>query len=377
MNIGIDLTFYSNIRTGISNYTFKLLEYFNKVDTTNKYFLYTSNDLPSEIKFNENFIIKKLETKHIHLYYLLFLKKQLMKDKINLFFGPSFYLPAKSKKYKMVTTFHDLSIIKTKNSSYHKFFKYHISKLFHKKACKDAYKIIAISESTKNDIKDCFNIADNKIEVIYDGYSDYTRLTNITSEETNSILKKFSINVPFILSVNTIEPRKNLINSVKAFELYKGETNSSIKYVIVGKLGWKYEPIVNSFKNSIYSKDILYLNYVTPKEKEVLYRNALYTSFVSLYEGFGLPITESLSVGTPVLTSNISSMPEAGGDVCYYVNNPYNIEEIKEKMHAILDDIKSGKIDKERLYKQAEKFRADDFCKATHQLFQNILNNKI
>lgn len=356
MKIGIDLNYFGNGKSGLDKYTYELLKYISLVDEKNTYYLYTNNELPSEFKNKKNFI-KRPISKHISYLFLFSLKKQLIKDKIDLFYGPVHLLPRKSKKYKMVVTYHDLILIKRRETTNVGSFRYYILKHLFKRACKQADLILVNSKSTLNDVVECFHINPNKIKLIYNGYDNNS---NSNFKEDNTVFKKHNIDAPYILSVGTIEPRKNILNSLKAFELYKKEAKSNIKYILIGPLGWKYEPILKLLNESEYKNDILYLNYVSNEEKNALYKNALYTSFISLYEGFGYPVIESLSYGTPVLTTNISSLPEVGGNVCYYVNNPQDVNEIKEKMKIIIEDINNKKIDKQKLYDQANKFKSTD-----------------
>ena len=198
--------------------------------------------------------------------------------------------------------------------------------------------IIAISECTKRDIIKCFEVPEDKIKVIYPA-CDMNICCNQESGITDKELQdKFMIKDEYILSVCTLEPRKNLVGLLKAFNLYKSlKKCSKLQLVLTGTIGWMTDEIFSEYNNSPYKTDIILTGYVSDMELLKLYQNALAVAYVSKYEGFGLPILEGMSMKKAVISSNTSSMPEVGGDaVCYC--NPYEVESIEEAIKKVCED---------------------------------------
>lgn len=371
MIIGIDAKTLGKRKTGIAFYVQNVIKYFNENDDQNTYILYSNKpiDLPFELKGNFTVRYYKAKVASIAIYFKL--PRLLKKDKVDLFWGPEHILPRKSKHYKSVVTIHDLAFAKFKGiCTYNNII---IQGLFAKKSCRKADKIIAISESTKRDIQELYRIKEDKIDVIYNGESPYVfSREKMGTPEHKELCAKFHIEKDYLLFVGAIEPRKNIFNMVEAFDKYKERSGSDIKFVIAGGVGWKTEPIFQKIEQSRYHDDIILTGYVSNEEKENLYRNAKALFFVSLYEGFGLPILEALSLGVPVITSNVSSMPEVGGDCCYYVQDPMDTEEIWNVLDKTMQDVDGGKVDRQALIERSEKFSMSECAKETLEIFRSV-----
>ncbi len=370
MNIGIDARALSYSKAGIGTYLSEVLEYIAGNDDCNRYYLYTNKDIDCE-GLDERFVIRKYKSKIGTFGLRYIVPKMIKEDKIDVFWGPEHVLPKKEDDIKYVLTIHDLALFRLKKTA--ALYNEIINKIYCKKSAEQADSIIAISNSTKNDLVHLFGINPNKIPVIYNGVSLYPYsyvATRVSNSEFEPLSDKFGINQQYFLFVGTIEPRKNLVNAVKAFNLFKSKTGSPYKYVIAGGKGWRDKKIHQEIENSPYKNDIILTGYVSSKEKELLYRNALCLLFPSLYEGFGLPIIESLSVGTPVITSNVSAMPEVGGDVCEYVD-PLNVANISDAMVSMVNDWKNGKVDESKLVNQSKKFNKNDFARLTYEAIVN------
>lgn len=192
--------------------------------------------------------------------------------------------------------------------------------------------ILADSVATKADVINDFGIAPEKIQVVYYGV-DGRLSENLYRKDCTSV--KFGLRDRYVLSVCTLEPRKNLTGLIEAFGLYKARFPSDpIQLVIVGKTGWVTEPIFKSIKESPYAGDIVLTGYVTDEDLLSLYKNCLFAAYPSFYEGFGLPVLEALSLGKTIICSDTSSMPEVGGEAAAYCN-PYEPESIENAMEAL------------------------------------------
>lgn len=192
-------------------------------------------------------------------------------------------------------------------------------------------KILTISTSSKNDIIKHYKVDENKVKVVHLGLKD------INMNSSQKSLEDYGVNKKFILFVGTLQPRKNIVNLVKAFSLLPQNLKDQHQLVIVGKKGWLYDEILSSPKMFGVEDNTLFLDYVTDSDLPLFYKKAEVFVLPSLYEGFGLPILEAMRYGCPVITSNVSSMPEAGGDAALYFD-PKDIEQIQSRMEEVLTD---------------------------------------
>jgi glycosyltransferase involved in cell wall biosynthesis len=200
------------------------------------------------------------------------------------------------------------------------------------KALKTSDKVITISHHTKNDIIKHFKIPENKIKVIHLAANENYKPLN--EKEIINIKQKYNLNYSFILYVGTLEPRKNIPTLLKA--LYKLKKQGiKHKLAITGKKGWKYKSIFETIEKLNLQKDVIFTGYVPDEDLPALYNAADLFVYPSLYEGFGLPPLEAMQCGTPVITSNTSSLPEVVGDAGIMVN-PYDVDELANNMYGVL-----------------------------------------
>lgn len=371
MNIGIDVKCLSRKWTGISFYCADIIKNLTKIDKQNDYFLYSNKSFELGFNLPDNFHIKIVDSKIGTTFVRFKLKKYLIKDNIDVFWGPDHCLPIKSKKYKTILTVHDLAILRFKHIST-KLNTIYI-KLFLKKMCKEADRIIAVSNTTKDDIKLFYHI-DNKVNVVYAGDSPYKYKTiDYSNEQVNDVMSKFKIDEKYIVFVSTIEPRKNIINIVKGFNKFK-DSGAEFKLVLVGGIGWRTNEIMDEINKSQYVSDIILTGYVSSQEKEILYRNASFLIFPSLYEGFGLPVLEAMSIGLPVITSNNSGMKEVARDIGFLVNNPLDFNEIANQM-KIVSNLNSEQLKDihEKSIKRTNEFSREKSAKQILDLFSELI----
>lgn len=338
--VGIDARGLDENRTGITVYIEKLLEQFNEMKNLEniKFILYSPRSINLSFEPSEKIEIKvfsKYKKGTIFLRYNL--PKILREDNVDVFFGTQHVLPRRceyTNDIKYIVTVHDLAIHKFKTVGSRK--NTIIQRLFLKKSCKEADKIIAVSKSTKKDIVEMFNIPESKVAVVYHG-AGFDKKYGISKKEEIKILKKFDVvDKNYLFFVSTIEPRKNIITLIKSFEKLK-EKNRDLKLILAGGLGWKYESIIQAIEDSKYKKDINLAGYISKEEKDCLIHNCKCLVYPSLYEGFGFPILEAMSKGTLVVTSNNSSLPEVGGKAALYYNNVLDYNELANVVQKALD----------------------------------------
>jgi len=372
MNIGIDVKVLAKRLTGIGVYVKEMVRFFNEVDHEDQFYLFTNKKFKLNFELGENFhqiiVNKKLKSLGI----IFCMERYLKQYQINVFWGTEHIVPWTSF-CKTVITIHDLAVLMDPKLGTRK--NALIQKLFTIPSCKRADKVIAISKSTKNDVVRLCNINDNKVVVINNGDSPYKgNLHQFTTKEVEEIHTKFYLNKDYFLFVGTIEPRKNIPTIVKAFDVFKNNSDHhQHQLVLVGGLGWRYKESLQAIQNSPYKNCIILTGYCSNLEREYLYRNAKALLFPSLYEGFGLPIIEGMSVGLPIITADNSSLKEIGGDAAFYIKDAldYNsLAKIMENVDSLGEVERKSIIEKSKT--RANMFSRKKCAEETLEFIKNI-----
>ena len=229
--------------------------------------------------------------------------------------------------------------------------------------------IITISESAKSDIIKHFNVDEKKIQIVTPGIDLQKYSYNYTDIELENVRKKYDLPQNYILYLGTIEPRKNIERIVKAFKNYKKEVKDDLKLVIVGNKGWKYDNIMKLIESM--GTDIIITGYIDEEDKIPIYKLAQFFVFPSLYEGFGMPVLEAMAAGVPVVTSNVSSLPEVAGDAAILVD-PLSEDEIFEAYKKIRSDSNYREEMIQKGYEQAKKYQWKYSVKVLEQIYEKI-----
>ncbi|MDO8573385.1 MAG: glycosyltransferase family 1 protein [Candidatus Daviesbacteria bacterium] len=304
---------FAEERTGTENYSYQLLKALLKIDKHNKYIVYTRSNL--NFKF---------------LWTQLGLAIQTFKDHLDVLFVPAHTLPLiRRPGLKTVVTIHDLGseylpdMYQLKQRLYLSFMQ--------KYQLQTATKIIAVSKATKMDLIRKIGVSSEKVRVIYEGFD-------------KTLFKPVKNNRPknYFLFVGTVQPRKNLERLIIAFSIHlrggiflRNKAHlGGVTLVIAGGKGWMSDEIYELPKKLGIEDRVKFLGYVPEGDLPALYSGAIALTFPSLFEGFGLPILEAQACGCPVLTSNISSMPEIGGKGAVYVD-PYDVNDIVKGMERL------------------------------------------
>lgn len=335
MNIGIDAN-EANVlsRVGISEYAYQILiklYAFREVnDNDYNYTIYLKSDplehLPKKTSWWNYKVVKpsKLWTQiglPIHLI--------TTSRKPDVFLTLTHYGPRFSRIPTIVSVM-DLSYL-----HYPQTFKkndlYQLTK-WTEYSVKKAKKVITISNSSKNDIIKYYKVRPEKVKVVHLGLKNLSM--NAPSEKD---LKEFGVNQKFILFVGTLQPRKNISRLIEAFSRLPKEISSDHQLVIIGKKGWLYEDILSAPEKYNVKDKVVFLDYISDEDLPNFYRKAEVFVLPSLYEGFGLPVLEAMRYGCPVITSNVSSLPEAGGDAAQYFE-PEDVDDIKKSIEKVLTD---------------------------------------
>jgi len=202
-------------------------------------------------------------------------------------------------------------------------------KFFLTHACRRAKFIFADSEATRNDLENIIPVSIGKITVNYCGLS----LDKKSDSDKNRFI---DYNFPYILYLGTIEPRKNLVRLIEAYNLLFENNETHPKLVIAGNTGWYYQEVFQKVVELNLQNEVIFTGFVNETEKNFLFKNALFFVFPSIYEGFGLPVAEAMKRGIPVLTSGVSSLPEIVGKDYSFLVDPEDVSDIKSKLEKLL-----------------------------------------
>lgn len=322
---------------GTRVYLFNMLKNFGELSKDNSFLIYHRNFFNHHLtppEFN-NYSIKKVPFPF--LWTQTRFAFEIFRDKPDVLWMPVHNMPIiRRKKLKTVVTVHDLAF---------KIFPQYFTKKDLIKlnrltdlAVKNADHIIAVSNSTKNDILRFYpEIKAEKISVIYHGFDRELFQREIPQEESESILKSYNLKPKsYLLYVGAIQPRKNLEVLVEAFEEIKSN-HKDLKLVIAGAPAWKSGSTIEKINKSKFKNDIIVTGNLEFKKVSVFYRNAKIFIFPSLYEGFGIPVLEAMASNVPVICARNSSLIEAGGDAAVYFETG-NSQELAGCINKILKD---------------------------------------
>lgn len=367
--------------SGVAEYTWRLLSALLNIDQANQYFLFCnslhdiSQRLPNFKQPNVKVIITRWPNKIFNYFFLWPFRRphfdKLTKEKIDIFFMPHLHFVAWSKNVKSFLTIHDLSFLINKQwFSWRK-------NIWHKcvnvkTLVKRFNKIIAVSESTAQDLIALTKVESTKISIIYSGLDESFKLIDKSDPRLQAVRQKYNLIKPFILFLATIEPRKNVIGLIQAFELLKKKHQfQDLQLVLAGALGWKAKPIIKRLKDSIYKDDIILLNYIPAEVKPCLYNLAQVFAYPSFYEGFGFPPLEAMACGTPVVASANTSLVEIIGQAGILVE-PYNPASLALALEQVLTDEQLAKTLITRGLEQVKKFSWEKTAREYLKLFEEM-----
>lgn len=336
MRIVVDLTSLADNFSGIERYALNISEQLINLDKKNTYIIFFKNNIHKDLlKYKEN---KNVEFKIINggnklIFNQVILLKELFKIKADKYLFMAFPSPLLFRKAGIINTIHDLTpwdYTGTMKFTSRSYFKASI-----RNAIKVSEKIITVSEFSKNRIIDKFRI--KEVDIIYNGVSDVflKASENLNFKLDNKISKKYNLPDKYIMCLCTLEPRKNIELLVESYIELRKKNKIDLKLVLVGRKGWKVDKLLSNI-NENYSKDIIVTGFVDDDDLPQIYIGAKCFVFPSLYEGFGIPIIEAMSLGVPVITSNTSSLPEVVGDCgLLFINN--NKDDLQLKIREFIN----------------------------------------
>ena len=324
---------------GIGWFSYETLKRITKKHPEHEFFFIFDRKYSNEFIFSENVIpiVAFPPTRHpllTEFYFEYTLPIIIRKIKPDLFFSPDGWVPRKIN-IPIHNVIHDLNF-----EHFPEFLpKYalkHFTKYFPKYA-KRSNRIATVSYYTKQDLINTYGIDGKKIDVVYNGANEIFK--PISFDEQKKIREKYTNGSSYFIFVSSIHPRKNLENTLKAFFKFKENTKNNVKFVIIGSVMWKSQNLKKILDKAKFNDDVIFMGHIDVETLHKLIGAAEALVYVSFFEGFGIPIIEAMRCGTPVITSDVTSMPEVAGDAALLVS-PYKFEEISFAMKKIFYDRK-------------------------------------
>lgn len=355
--------FFSN-SSGLGNYSRDLVRILATFFPENEYVLFnkTQSERGKEILELANVSFEEISKGNFARQFNM--GKDAQNLHCDIFHGLSGELPLKwnNRPIKKIVTIHDLIFLRF--PQYYSFFDRKIHFWKFNKAAEQADLIIAISEQTKQDIMQFLKVPEEKVTVIYQG-CHHAFKENQSVEFLKSIKENYNLPERFILNVGTIEERKNLLNIVKAIH------GTQIPLVVVGKKT-KYFIKVQQFLNkNKMENQVQFLENVLMEELAAIYKLADIFVYPSFFEGFGIPVIEALFSKTPVITSNLSCLPEAGGEDSVFID-PNNIKDIKAKINFLWNNKAERSRRAEKGFEFVQKFTDYKIAKRLNEIYQSL-----
>ena len=365
MRIGIIADALDDQYAGIHIYTREIIRSLARLDKKNSYVIVRQKH-GEQFDGMEELVIP---TKGIpgHGAHRLFFQvpKMLRKAKVDAVIEPRHFGPFNlPKKIKRLTVIHDLTPVIMPH--FHRFPSQLLQRTFLPFILSRADHVITNSAYTLSDIVQYYPDTKDKITAIHLGKEAIFK-----PKKDPSVLKKYHIHSPYFLFVGTIEPRKNLMTLLKAYEKFRENSAQNHQLVLVGKLGWQSNDVLKAIDQSPFKGDIIRAGYVDRVDLPVLYSMTEAFIYPSFYEGFGLPVLEAMACGAPCIVSNISSLPEVGGDAALYFD-PQEFNGLLKQINNIVHDGQLQIQASKKSLEQAERFSWDRAGREMMALFDQL-----
>lgn len=375
MRIGFEAKRAFSNFTGLGNYSRSTIEQLAEFFPSNEYFLYTTPYKPNDVhSFACRNNIKIVKPKGLaalipSIWRSFGIGSDAKRDGVELFHGLSGEIPSglSRKGIKSVVTIHDLIFLR-----YPEFYKAIDRKIYLKKFTKSAHEadlVIAISEQTKQDCVSFLGIDESKVKVVYQGCSGiYNQAA--TDEEKVNVAKQHNLPKRYLLYVGTVEERKNLLTVVKALPLIPND----IELVVVGRRAAPYADKVKSAISELGVENrVKFLRNIPSTSLPALYQMALAFTYPSIFEGFGIPILEALCSKIPVITTNVSCLPEAAGPDSLYID-PYDHQMLANHVCNLAESASYRTEVVEKSHLHTLSFTPEKIANNIYATYQELLN---
>ncbi|MDY0014745.1 MAG: glycosyltransferase family 1 protein [Bacteroidales bacterium] len=337
MRIGVNTRlFVKGKMDGIAWFSFEVLKRMVKTHPEHEFIFFFDRKYLNEFLFADNVkpVIVFPPARHPILWYLFFewgIKRILKKEKIDLFLSPDGWI-CLNTSVKTINIIHDL------NFEHYPEFLPPVSRWYYRhffpRFARNANALITVSNFSKNDIVHTYGISKNKIEVVYNAAAE--DFFEISDKEKEILREELTDGIPYFVFVGSGNQRKNITNQLHAFDLFRDQ-GFLAKLVFAGTQKYWTKQMKIAYASMKYHKDVVFTGYIPTKRLNEIISSSHCLLYASYFEGFGVPILEAFSCNIPVITSNVTAMPETAGDAAILVN-PYNAEEITNAMMEIFDN---------------------------------------
>jgi glycosyltransferase involved in cell wall biosynthesis len=380
VNIALDIRRRTGF--GVSTYVRNLIRTLAKVEEArgHRYILIGSPDQLREHRgLPENFVLQAFPRPASSLRSAIGFRRMLREHRADLLHVPHLFKTPRFAPCPYVVTVHDLLdfLYATQNQTpWQSRYRFELAKL----ALHRARGIIAVSESTRTDLGRVFGVEGEKVAVAYNALDEKFRRGHATEAEKKLIAERYQVNYPFMLYAGDVKPHKNVVRVIEAFSALKSQLKKDgqfpdLKLIIIGDDLSSHPDLRRTVIKSGVQNDVRFLGFIPVEALRIFYDAAKVFVFPSLYEGFGLPPLEAMAHGTPVVTSNTSSLPEVVGNAAVMVN-PENVFEISYALQRVLLDQQLREQLKSRGYEQAQKFSWEDSVRKTIWVYEDAVNGK-
>lgn len=322
---------------GIGLFTFEMLNIITKQHPEISFYFIFDRKPSADFIFGDNVqpVVLWPKTRHIYLFpfwYQIILKKALRRLNPDVFVATDGMFPLRSN-INTLAVIHDLNFEHYPETLPKNVLNYYLK--YFPQFAKKATRIATVSEFSKNDIVNTYHIKEDKIDVVYNGAN--SKFQPISFEEKLKVKTTYTQQQNYFLFVGTLHPRKNILRLLMAFNQFKTVTKSKMKLVLAGKKMW-WTTEINAFFEQMEAKsDVVFTGRLSEQELIKITAAAYAITYVSIFEGFGIPLVEAMQCGVPVITSNVTSMPEVVEDAGLLVN-PFSEEEITQAMIRLAAD---------------------------------------
>jgi glycosyltransferase involved in cell wall biosynthesis len=340
-----------------------------------KFVFFFDRQFSNDFIFSDNITARVIhpQARHPFLWYWWFeysLTRALKKLKPDIFISPDGFLPL-SVKIPCIPVIHDLNFHHRPNDLPRMVRNYY-NRCFPKFAEK-ATRIITVSEYSRKDIAESYNIDQDIIDVVYNGADKIFKPA--TEIEKNETKKRLTSEKDYFVYAGSLHPRKNISALLHAFEDFKKETGSDMKLVLAGETLFITPGMKKKLKHMNYRNDVILTGRVSTEDMRLIISSATVMTFVSHYEGFGIPVLESMQCGVPVIASNVTSIPEVAGDAALYIS-PGKPETILEAMKKITENFKLRENLIKKGFIQSRKFSWEKTAKALWESIEKVLRGE-
>ncbi|MDY0076516.1 MAG: glycosyltransferase family 1 protein [Bacteroidales bacterium] len=354
---------------GIGWFTYENLKRIVRNHPEVNFYFFFDRQPDAEFIFAENVtpIVLQPPARHPFLFIIWFewsVNRALKRLKPDLFLSPDGYLSLLNNTPDLAVM-HDLNFEHFPKDLPFLVRKYY--RWFFPRFAQKASRIATVSTFSKNDIAAQYGVPLKDIDVVYNGVNE--RFTPISAAEIEETKAQYASGSDYFLFVGSLHPRKNLVRLFKAFDLFCAESDQKIKLMVVGEKKWWTAPIRDAFEGMKYQQEVVFCGRLNAEQLHKVTASAFAITYVSYFEGFGIPIVEAFRCGVPVITANVTSMPEVAGDAALLVD-PFSEQSIAEAMHEMANNSEKRLQLIEKGLKRAKLYSWD---KAAQKLWESIL----